>query len=245
MLEVTTLRSRILGGLPTTKVGKLKDAFSLAKRFPQQASVIFSLDQDSPSRVEPKGGWHEIKDPRIFGDQTGFRTDPFNITSIGVNFNNNEQLGLSAILRQDKRYQLLETPSSIIDSPQSEKRSPIELSENTKRAIGENGARRFDEFKGYQRGWDFGRGNPLSANSVRIFEWFLGRLPEIVACAPSLFLTHYGNLQLGWGDAQGNSVEIEFFPNKLEYFIESLKEEDSVSLRDVDSFINRVRSIIT
>lgn|GEM_PF-6964302 len=119
-----------------------------------------------------------------------------------------------------------------------------ELSENSKHIVGENGARRFEEFKQYRPGWDHGRGNPLSPRSITTLESFLRQLPELATLEPSLFLTHEGNLQLGWEDVQGNAIEIEFFPDKVEYYIESINEEGAVDLEALHQLIAKVSPTI-
>ena len=119
------------------------------------------------------------------------------------------------------------------------------LSESSKRIIGENGLRRFEEFKRYHSGWDYGRGKPLSPRSVTVLNSFLEQLPELAAREPSLFLTHQGNLSLGWEDEHGNVVELEFFPNKVEYYIESLNEEGWVGLEALRQLIDKVKPTIS
>lgn len=121
---------------------------------------------------------------------------------------------------------------------------PGALSENSKRVIGANGVQRFEEFKQYHDGWDYGRGKALSAYSVATFEEFLRQIPELAAIEPSLFLTTNGNLQLGWEDAEGNVVEVEFFPDRIEYYIESRNEEGSLSKQALPQLINQVRPTI-
>jgi hypothetical protein len=121
---------------------------------------------------------------------------------------------------------------------------PGALSENSKRVIGENGVRRFEEFKQYHDGWDHGRGKPLSAHSVATLEEFLRQMPELATVEPSLFLTHNGNVQLGWEDAERNAVEVEFFPDRIEYYIESRDEEGSVRKQALHQLINQVRPTI-
>jgi hypothetical protein len=122
---------------------------------------------------------------------------------------------------------------------------PITLNDNAKRIIGDNGLRRFKEFQSYQEGWEFGQGKRLSLYSVRTFEWVLMRLPELAVQEPSLFLTRNGNLQLGFEDAQGSTIEIEFFPNRVEYYMEASDEEGSIPAREINDFINRIRAIIS
>jgi len=119
------------------------------------------------------------------------------------------------------------------------------LSENSKRIIGENGLYRFEEFKRYPRGWDGGHGKPLSHRSITSLETFLRQLPELAIRQPSLFLTHQGNLQLGWEDKLGNVVELEFFPDKVEYYLESLNEEGMVDLKGLHLLVDKVGSTIS
>lgn len=121
---------------------------------------------------------------------------------------------------------------------------PGALSENSKRVIGENGVRRFEEFKKYHDGWDYGRGRALSAYSVATLEEFLRQMPELAMAEPSLFLTYNGNLQLGWEDAEGNAVEVEFFPDRIEYYLESRDEEGSVSKQALYHLIQRIRPTV-
>ena len=113
------------------------------------------------------------------------------------------------------------------------------LSENSKRIISENGLRRFEEFKRYPHGWDYGHGKPLSYRSITSLDSFLRQLPAFITREPSLFLTHQGNLQLGWEDKHGNIVELEFFPDKVEYYLESLNDEGMVDLKGLPQLVGR------
>ncbi len=119
------------------------------------------------------------------------------------------------------------------------------LGETAGNILGENGVRRFGEFVRYERGWDLGRGEPLSSRSVAFVNAFLNRLPELGAFRPSLFLTHEGNLQLGWEDREGNAIEIEFGPDRVEYYLEGLGEERTIGLEALPQLIGRVRSLIS
>ena len=119
------------------------------------------------------------------------------------------------------------------------------LSEAARRILGENGQRRFQEFTLYESGWDLARGVPLSLHSIATLDTFLGQLPELAALQPSLFLTHDGNLELGWEDANGNALEIEFWPDRVEYYIEALDEERTIRLEVLPQFIEKVRSLIS
>lgn len=119
------------------------------------------------------------------------------------------------------------------------------LGETAGNILGENGVRRFWEFVRYERGWDLGRGEPLSSRSVAFVNAFLNRLPELGAVRPSLFLTHEGNLQLGWEDREGNAIEIEFGPDRVEYYLEGLGEERTIGLEALPQLIGRVRSLVS
>ncbi len=138
-----------------------------------------------------------------------------------------------------------------IDAPHSEKKRPAflrlvvgDLSDTTKRIIGVHGSSRFQGFKRYPFGWDYGRGRPLSQRSVRVFDAFLGRLPELSKHEPSLFLTHEGNLQVGWEDLHGNVVELEFFSDRIEYYVQTLGEEGAVKLESQDWLTDKLRSTV-
>jgi hypothetical protein len=119
-----------------------------------------------------------------------------------------------------------------------------ELGENSKRIIGERGARRFEEFKTYQSGWDYGRGSPLSVRSVSVLNSFLSRFLDRTIDQPSLFLTHQGNLQLGWENTNGSAIELEFFPDRIEFFVEALNEEGSVGLESQSPLVEKIKSIL-
>lgn len=119
-----------------------------------------------------------------------------------------------------------------------------ELNEDTVKVIGENGLQRFEQFKKYSEGWDFGIGKPLSSHSVASFKLFCKHLSEPIPDEPSLFLTREGNLQLGWEDKEGNKIEIEFFPDKIEYYIEALDDEGEVDLTHISQLVDTLKSVV-
>ncbi|MGH9930525.1 MAG: hypothetical protein ACREA9_15040 [Pyrinomonadaceae bacterium] len=119
------------------------------------------------------------------------------------------------------------------------------LNESARQIIGENGLNRLREFTGYQRGWDLGRGKPLALRSVVILDAFLAQLPQLAAYRPSLFMTHEGNLELGSEDAMGRSISIEFYPDKLDYYLEGLAEEQTVKVDLIPQLIEKVRALIS
>lgn len=105
-----------------------------------------------------------------------------------------------------------------------------QFSSKSAQVLGPRGINRLQEFKRYSTGWDFGGGEPLSSASTALTDTFLSLFREFGEKPPSLFLTREGNLQLSWEDANGFSVEVEFFPDKIEYFIESNDEEGEIKL---------------
>lgn len=125
-----------------------------------------------------------------------------------------------------------------------EAKSVDEPDEDIVKIIGENGIQRFEQFKKYSEGWDFGIGKSLSSYSVGSFKLFCKRLSEPILDEPSLFLTREGNLQLGWEDKGGNKIEIEFFPNKIEYYIEALDDEGEVDLTHIFQLVDKLKSVV-
>ena len=119
----------------------------------------------------------------------------------------------------------------------------LTLNAVAERVLGTDGLRRFEEFKASRPGWDFGAGAALSCESVATFNAFANAMPELVACDPSLFMTRAGNLSIGWEDEQGGKVEVEFFRDEVEYYIQSLDEEASVKMEAVESLVCKLRTI--
>jgi hypothetical protein len=122
-----------------------------------------------------------------------------------------------------------------------------DLSEKSKEILGENGVHRFNEYLSYDKGWDSGRGEYLSKQSIAILDSFINSFEKLKEKEPSIFLTRSGNLQLGWEDKFDKVIEIEFFPNKIEYYIESNNEEGDIDftdyiVRDIKKFVERLSS---
>ncbi len=104
-----------------------------------------------------------------------------------------------------------------------------------------NGLERFNEFKThYKDGWDFGKGKALSPFSTRSLIMFFDRVGSFNN-EPSLFLTRNGNLQIVWEDKHNNTVELEFFRDKIDYYIESENLEGKVSLDDIDDLVSLLK----
>ncbi|MDQ3635694.1 MAG: hypothetical protein M3405_14470 [Acidobacteriota bacterium] len=110
--------------------------------------------------------------------------------------------------------------------------------------FGENGKHRFDEFNSYEEGWYGGKGKKISQGSIFFLKQFAYYLPELKQYRPSLFMTLEGNLSIGFEDRNGKSIEIEFFSNKAEYYLESLEEENSKKLVHISELTNKVRNLL-
>jgi hypothetical protein len=120
-------------------------------------------------------------------------------------------------------------------------RQTDELSTRARSILGENAAARFAEFRHYRDGWDVGRGRRLSTGSVAALEMFLAVHPDFPT-RPSLFLTRAGNLELAWENRSGRRVEVEFLPDRFQYFAESAagEQEGELELRRLPELICRL-----
>ena len=116
------------------------------------------------------------------------------------------------------------------------------LSKEAIDVIGESGLQRFESFKQYTEGWDDGHGSPLSYRSTAVMEYFLHKFSNFYT-KPSLFLTRNGNLQLDWEDKHGQMIEVEFFPDKIEFYIEASDDEGQITLQDVNKLISMLQAI--
>jgi hypothetical protein len=119
------------------------------------------------------------------------------------------------------------------------------LNDSVRQIIGENGVTRLREFARYEQGWDLGRGKPLAPRSVVVLNAFLTQLPQLAAYSPSLFMTHEGNLELGSEDSEGRSISIEFYPERLDYYLEGLAEERMIRVDLIPQLVEKVRSLIS
>jgi len=131
-----------------------------------------------------------------------------------------------------------------VKSAEPKQKGNFILSREAIAVIGENGKRRFEEFRKYPSGWYGGKGKKISKSSVLNFERFVKRMPELRQFQPSLFFTLEGNLELGWEDRNGQAIEIEFYHDKIEYFIESLNEESSVALADIFRLTEKIIKLL-
>jgi len=123
-------------------------------------------------------------------------------------------------------------------------RNTDSLTQKMARIVGDNGAERYTKFESYGAGWDGADAKPLSYRSVAVMEYFLEQFSEF-SRTPSIFLLESGNLQLGWEDSQDNTVEVEFAPERLVYFIEALNREGEIHLGSAEEkeLINIIKGL--
>lgn len=107
--------------------------------------------------------------------------------------------------------------------------------------LGTNGLERILAFKKLARGWDCGRGEPLSVASLSSLEILLAANEQLSDAHPSVFLTTLGNVQIEWSDSRGRAYEIECFANRYEYYFESLGTEGSVSSEEFSRLTSMIQ----
>jgi len=123
-------------------------------------------------------------------------------------------------------------------------KSDDELCTSITNIVGLNGLQRLKQFRKYDKGWEFGTGMPLSSRSLASFKLFCEQFSGRIQNEPSLFLTREGNLQLGWEDKGGHKIEFEFFPGRIEYYIEALDDEGEIALTDAARLFDKVEAIV-
>ncbi len=107
--------------------------------------------------------------------------------------------------------------------------------------LGTYGLERILAFKKLERGWDCGRGEPLSVASLAALDSLLAANEWLRDVRPSVFLTASGNVQVEWSDSEGRACEIECFGNQYEYYFESRDSEGLVPLADASRFTSMIR----
>lgn len=104
------------------------------------------------------------------------------------------------------------------------------LGQNARMLLGTESQSRIEKFKKYEKGWDCGRGEPLNSESIALLDSFVNKFARFGHTPPSLFLTRNGNLQISWEDTDGNVIEVEFFPDRAEFYIGRTEEEGFVDI---------------
>ncbi|OGP74106.1 MAG: hypothetical protein A2Y80_01900 [Deltaproteobacteria bacterium RBG_13_58_19] len=74
-----------------------------------------------------------------------------------------------------------------------------------------------------------------------MMETFINLYPKFKEVEPSIFLTREGNLQLIWEDKDNKTIEIEFFPDRIEYYLESKEIEDTmvINRESASEYLNK------
>lgn len=139
--------------------------------------------------------------------------------------------------QQVERPSRLKTPSKLIFFKRVD-----ELTPSSKAIIGELGTERFNKFKQYPDDWDGEGARPLQNTSIVTFETFLNIHGDSFATPPSLFLSKRGNLQLAWESSSGSFIELEFFPTKITYFIETGDDEGSYKLLETSNLVRKLQN---
>ena len=108
------------------------------------------------------------------------------------------------------------------------------LGRRSQKILGAEIVSRLELLKKYDRDWDTGGAMPLQSGSIAMLDGFVSKFSDFGAIPPSLFLTRGGNLQLSWEDKSGDAIEIEFFPDRAEYYIAGKQLEGEVELDPED-----------
>jgi hypothetical protein len=95
--------------------------------------------------------------------------------------------------------------------------------------LGYRGWHRLKQFRTlYTQGWGEGDGKPLSPRALGAFHRFLKVSTFPASSTPSIFLSKEGGLGLAWEDESDRAIEVTILADRVDYFRESLGEEDSV-----------------
>lgn len=129
--------------------------------------------------------------------------------------------------------------------PRLSKAPPVEAIDGPtslmKAVLGRDGIDRLNRFMEFEDGWDSGRGKALARASLGALESFLHACEGCPVPDAGIFLTANGNLQLEWDDREGDACEIEFFPDRFEYYFEGTDEEGKCDLTEVSSLAGRIK----
>ena len=107
----------------------------------------------------------------------------------------------------------------------------IGISASAEAAIGWSGVTRLTGFRRLAPGWDGGDSRTLDVHSLKRLSEFFSRF-QLQSRDIAIFMSHAGNVVINWHDLRGGLVEIEFFPSRMEYFVETSNLDDSTSLEE-------------
>lgn len=115
----------------------------------------------------------------------------------------------------------------------------ITLSKSAKKALREHNVARFAEFAALKDGWHFGQGETMQPDSLVVLESFLSAystFPERL----SLFLSEEGNLELAWRSENNETTALEFYADRIGYYIETLEDEGEVEIKDIPILVQKL-----
>jgi len=99
--------------------------------------------------------------------------------------------------------------------------------------LGRNGFQRIQQFREYEPGWDFGRGQSMSEIAFSVLSAFLQQVKLPAGKQPSVFLTTAGHLELAWENESGAKVQAEFGPKDIGFYREDTGAEGELGISEV------------
>jgi len=103
------------------------------------------------------------------------------------------------------------------------------------KALGNLGLIRIREFQWYPEGWGDGKGRASSPSS---FKRMIGFLKKFAFPAgqnlPSVFFTKEGGFELEWESNEGETVQVEFAPDRTEVFHEGKNVDEILAPLDFE-----------
>jgi len=109
----------------------------------------------------------------------------------------------------------------------------------TEQVLGRKAADRFSELKKISRGWNFGKGEPMTEGAQRNLLALLLHLTNPPP-DPRLFLLSDGSLELRWKLSDERRVSIISTPVGFEVFDSNLDEEMTCADYDVEGILKAV-----
>ena len=76
---------------------------------------------------------------------------------------------------------------------------------------------------------------------LAVFETFALLAKDVMPNEPSLFLSNDGNPQLIWEDHSGKEIEVEFYKNRIEFYLAANEEEGSLPVDEMSRLIEKIQ----
>jgi hypothetical protein len=107
--------------------------------------------------------------------------------------------------------------------------------------LGAKGWGRLHRFRHYHSaGWGDGSGSPLSPRSLETFYRFLEAITFPANAKPSVFLTDEGFIELCWNNELSKSVQVEFRPTEIDFYVEADEVEETVLATEATQLAKRL-----